>query len=379
MYQVISMFRSAGYINRDMSYVQKQEVAAGSKYPGIYQSDAHRYKQAIHLVDKTSNNRGLAPVHGAPMRAKDTLLASMMRNTKSFHALKNTTLSERMINTYEGTNRSAIALQRNRLFTPLKPEVKRSAMESAKQAPKLMGRLVSVEIECYHPAGSYPEQHGLTEVGNDGSLDSGGIEIKRMTWASNGRLMGLLSLEKQLRGYRVNKKCGVHIHIDARHLPLPTDPLEDRMLHTASETYNRLTQLYPMLKKLVSESRLRNKYCQWVNNNPSSEKYNARAGRYAAINFEAYKKYKTIEFRCANGSTNVVKIESWALLCRHLFDHCANKNNSVPTNWSGFLAILPSWMASWCVLRNQRLHGNVGAVDARVASALDFAPGGNVE
>ena len=370
------MFRSTGYINRETSYVQRAETVIGNRYPGVYQSDAHRYKQAIHLVDKTSNNRGLAPVHGAPVRAKDTLLASMLRNTKSLHALKNTSLSERLISTYEGSNRSHISLQRNRFFQPLKPEVKRSAMESAKQVTKLVGRLVSVEIECYHPSGVYVEESGLTAVGHDGSLDMGGIEIKRMTWASNGRLMGLLSLEKQLRGFRVNKKCGIHIHIDARHLPV--DKLDTGLL-TASETYNRLTLLYPMLKKLVSESRLRNKYCKWVNNNPSSERYDDRCGRYAAINFEAYSKYKTIEFRCANGSTNVVKIESWALLCRHLFDWCSNRENSVPTNWVGFLAILPSWMASWCVLRNQRLHGNIGAVDARVASALDFAPGGNVE
>jgi hypothetical protein len=376
MYQVISMFRSSGYID-GFNYVQKTEVAAGSKYPGVYSSDAHRYKQCIHLVDRTSYGRSLAPVHGAPVRAKDTLLASMMRNAKSFYSLKNSTLPEGLIGEHAGSNRVQLAHHRNKLFPPTKPVSKRSAMEAAKQSPKLVGRLVSVEIECYYPLGKYPADQGLTEVGNDGSLDSGGIEIKRMTWASNGRLMGLLSLEKQLQGYRINKKCGVHIHIDARHLP--TEPSDDRMLLTASQTYDRLTLLYPMLKKLVSESRLRNKYCKWVNNNPDSDRYDERSGRYAAINFEAYKKYKTIEFRCANGSTNVVKIESWALLCRHLFDHCANKNNSVPTNWSGFLAILPSWMASWCVLRNQRLHGNVGAVDARVASALDFAPGGNIE
>jgi hypothetical protein len=371
------MYRSAGYTKYDGTYVQKVEVAVGSRYPGVYNSDAHRYKQCIHLVDRTSYGRSLAPVHGAPVRAKDTLLASMMRNAKSFYSLKNSTLPDGLIGDHAGSNRIQLAHHRNKLFPPTKPVSKLSAMEAAKQAPKLVGRLVSVEIECYYPYGKFPVDNGLTEVGNDGSLDSGGIEIKRMTWASNGRLMGLLSLEKQLQGYRINKKCGVHIHIDARHLP--TEPSDDRMLLTASQTYDRLTLLYPMLKKLVSESRLRNKYCKWVNNNPDSDRYNASAGRYAAINFEAYKKYKTIEFRCANGSTNVVKIESWALLCRHLFDHCANKNNSVPTNWSGFLAILPSWMASWCVLRNQRLHGNVGAVDARVASALDFAPGGNVE
>jgi hypothetical protein len=376
MYQVISMFRSAGYTKYDGTYVQKTEVAVGSRYPGVYQSDAHRYKQCIHLVDKTGYGRGLSPVRGVPMRAKDTLLASIMRNSKSFYSLKHSFLPDGLIKADSGSNRVQLSYHRDHTFPTAKPVSKRSAMEAAKQAPKLVGRLVSVEIECYYPHGKFPVDNGLTEVGNDGSLDSGGIEIKRMTWASNGRLMGLLSLEKQLQGYRINKKCGVHIHIDARHLP---NHSSDTKLLTASETYDRLTLLYPMLKKLVSESRLRNRYCRWVNNNHESDRFDAGVGRYAAINFEAYKKYKTIEFRCANGSTNVVKIESWALLCRHLFDWCSNRENSVPTNWSSFLAILPSWMASWCVLRNQRLHGNVGPVDARVASALDFAPGGNVE
>ena len=75
----------------------------------------------------------------------------------------------------------------------------------------------------------------------------------------------------------------------------------------------------------------------------------------------------------------MLKIESWALLCRYLFDWCANKNNSIPTNWTGMMAILPPWLSSWCVLRHQKLHHGVGVVDDRVASALDFAPNGNVE
>jgi len=369
------MFRTAGYSKND-NYLHKSEFRLGRTATGTYRGDAHRFKSALHIADNISSERMLSPVHGAPMRAKDTLLASILRNSKSLYTLKQTGDSHYRLYNEHYTTRANVNFRNSLLPSAKKETVAPQPVDIAKRVPSLVGRLVSVEIECYHN-GHYPDERGLTTVGGDGSLDSGGVEVKRMTWASNGRLMGLLSLEKQLRGYTVNKKCGLHVHIDARHLP--TEPSETRMLHTASETYNRLTQLYPMLKKLVSKSRLNNKYCRWVNNNPNADNYNARCGRYAAINFEAYNKYKTIEFRCANGSTNVVKIESWALLCRHLFDHCANKNNHVPTNWSAFLAILPAWMASWCILRHQKLHGNVGSVDDRVASALDFSPSGTVE
>lgn len=368
------MFRSAGYGKND-NYLHKSEFRLGKTVTGVYRADAHKFKSALHIVDHISSERMLTPVNGSPMRAKDTLLASILRNSKSLYCLKREENDSRLYNQHH-TTRANVNFRNHFLPTAKKQQGSDGAVEIAKRAPTLVGRLVSVEIECYHN-GQYPKERGLTSVGNDGSLDSGGVEVKRMTWASNGRLMGLLSLEKQLHGYTVNKKCGLHIHIDARHLP--TEPSNDRMLLTASETYDRLTLLYPMLKKLVSKSRLNNKYCRWVNNNHNSENYNGRCGRYAAINFESYAKYKTIEFRCANGSTNVLKIESWALLCHHLFVHCANRNNRIPTNWSGFLAIIPDWMASWCILRHQKLHGNVGTVDDRIASALDFSPGGNVE
>jgi hypothetical protein len=368
------MYRGGGY-TKDGDYIDGASVVLGRQVTGMYASDTKRFKRVIHSTDMTPSNRCIAPVNGAPMKAKETLLASIISNPKSYYMLR--TNPSRMFSSYTST-RGGVSRRNMLLPTPtVDGNVQVNATEMAKRVGKLHGRLISVEIECYTGSGFYPTEEGLTTVGGDGSLDSGGIEIKRMTWASNGRLMGLLGLEKKLRGFRVNSKCGLHVHIDARHLPEVESP--DRLLHTASETYNRLTLLYPMLKKLVSKSRQRNKYCKWVNNNPESDRYDRRVGRYAAINFEAYRKYKTIEFRCANGSTNVLKIESWALLCRYLFDWCANKNNSIPTNWTGMMAILPPWLSSWCVLRHQKLHHGVGVVDDRVASALDFAPNGNVE
>jgi len=71
-----------------------------------------------------------------------------------------------------------------------------------------------------------------------------------------------------------------------------------------------------------------------------------------------------------SGSTNVVKIESWALLCQYLTRWASVRQNSMPHNWDQFLAILPQWLASWCVLRRERLHGDLGPVDERVSSAI---------
>jgi hypothetical protein len=306
------------------------------------------------------------PVNGVPMRARDTLLAQLMASSTGMAALRKDA---------SGVYIGSVALRLQDLRKAAK-SVKRptpSPKDRARNLQSLVGRLIGVEVEYYpYRPSSLPTKlsGGLGDVTSDGSIGNAGREIRRMTWASKGRrLPAVLQLAPLLEGGHVDKKCGLHVHIDARHLPKPGNGTPE--LCDAAETYDRLVMLYPMLKKLVPQSRLRNKYCKWVPNRPGHPSAATIDARYAAINWQAYNEHGSIEFRMAAGSTNIVKIESWALLCQHLLYHCSQRERSVPSTWKQFLAIMPKWMASWCAIRQLKLSSDVDITD-RTASAADF-------
>jgi hypothetical protein len=219
-----------------------------------------------------------------------------------------------------------------------------------KESNELIGKLIGVEIEHY-PTGSCDRitmnndrlDRGFVEIVGDGSLSYGGREVRVLTWVSaEGRIEDILDL--QLNG-NVDKKCGLHVHVDARHLG-------SNGLLSARDTYFRLTQMYRRIfKKLVPPSRKNNQFCRWVNNITHCPR-NGR--RYAAINFEAFGEHKTIEFRMQAGSLNVEKIENWALLCRFALNYVAKPENAVPTTWAQFLRILPASLRAYCIARRER-------------------------
>lgn len=341
-YQVLTTFRSGGY------------------------TDDHRYLGTRSMYGSPQKGRtpsiSIAPVHGAPMRARDTLLATLLASSTGFQVLRNDYADQ--------TNRALLDLRHHLKCS--RPNPKPSAMDRASKSKSLMGKLIGVEVEFY-PSVGLPSKMagGLGDVTSDGSLGSGGREIRRMTWASNGgRLPGVLNLGPLLKDGWVNKKCGLHVHIDVRHLPQPGCGTTE--ICSAAETYDRLVMLYPFLKKLVPKSRLRNTYCKWVPNRPDHPSASTISTRYAALNWQSYREHGSFEFRMAAGSTNIVKIESWALVCQHLVRYCSLRSNRVPSSWKQFLATMPGWMASWCALRQLKLTTDV-TMDERTASAVDFS------
>ena len=312
-----------------------------------------------------SDSRMPMPVNGVPMRARDTLLAQLIASSTGMEVLKKGGIPCRIVS-------QGLRDLRKTLQTP-KSILNPSPKDRARRIESLVGKLIGVEVEYYpYSVSSLPTKlsGGLGDVAYDGSLGNAGREIRRMTWASKGkRLPAVLQLAPLLEGGQVDKRCGLHVHIDARHLPKPGNGTP--IYCDAAETYDRLIMLYPMLKKLVPPSRLRNRYCKWVPNRPGHPSAATIDTRYAAINWQAYNEHGSIEFRMAAGSTNIVKIESWALLCQHLLNHCSQRERSVPSTWKQFLAIMPKWMASWCAIRQLKLSSDVDITD-RTASAADF-------
>jgi hypothetical protein len=145
-------------------------------------------------------------------------------------------------------------------------------------------------------------QAGISRVSvkYDGSLscengEGEGVEVT-MVFNSKRGFEPLQKLCDTLRraGCYVNKTCGLHVHLDARHL-------ETR---TVKRVGRRLGRALPVIKYLVDASRHNNNYCELSVSRIDGE-------RYHAVNLTAYNKYKTVEVRLHGGSMNYTKISNW--------------------------------------------------------------------
>jgi len=292
---------------------------------------------------------GAEQPHWLPMRARTTLLADMLRNgANSPDALERILAMRR---TMQRLRDEGDELHELRSYNPI---------ERIKQSRAHVGRLIGIEIEFYPrntaKIARSAEKCRLSYLGTDGSIGSSGKELRRITWSdSDGRLAGFLSLP--IEG-TVDRRCGLHVHIDVRHLdgafrkPGQFGPIT---------TYERLLQLTNHIRRLVPRSRWNNQYCIWyMDNNAPANNCSQSAGynynrRYAALNFLSYSEHGTIEFRCQAGSTNKLKIESWALVCQRLVAIAADKQIVFPVSWEQFLELFPEPLRSWCILRDHTL------------------------
>ena len=154
-------------------------------------------------------------------------------------------------------------------------------------------RAIGIEIECYGLALGEKLPLWCREKG-DGSLNVGGIEFVALVKRSEleHRLYKLCDL---IKGYRVDKKCGLHIHLDCRSKSLDE-------VKTIAKKLN--TWLYA-LREFVASSRRDNDYCKFG----ISER-----NRYRAVNICSFEKHKTIEIRLHSGTTDYTKIISWIRL-----------------------------------------------------------------
>lgn len=224
-----------------------------------------------------------------------------------------------------------------RMFRELQECYEDTKHTPSKRSP---GHWVGVEIECYYPAEKscsddcdhengdcyasfYPSEdqahniirRALIEAGvtrasvkDDGSLEDEegvGVEISLLFNAEDGfgQLQKLCTTLSKL-GCFVNDKCGLHVHLDARHLK----PRGAKLLA------RRLGRALPVLKWIVHPSRHDNYYCK-MEVGPFGRNHD---NRYFAVNTQAYFRYKTIEIRMHGGSTNFKKIKNWIELLRFI-------------------------------------------------------------
>jgi len=162
---------------------------------------------------------------------------------------------------------------------------------------------VGIEIECITrrdaDMGALLPFAKWVNVGRDGSIthDGGemGQEIRVCLKRDEVRTVipGIMDALNKI-GARVNRSCGLHVHLDQRNNPTP------------ELTFQKLVRSLGLLYTVVPKSRRENTYC----------KRNLRTtfrshDRYRAINPCAYQRYKTIEVRLFGGTLNAEKVINW--------------------------------------------------------------------
>lgn len=134
---------------------------------------------------------------------------------------------------------------------------------------------------------------------------------------------GFESLEKACQalresGAKVNKSCGLHVHIGAAHL--------------TGEQYVNVFNNYKMLENVIdsfmAESRRGNnsRWCRSIktfdfnNCNSVRDVLNKMDGRYYKVNPQSFSRHSTIEFRQHQGSINFEKIQHRVRFCANLVE-----------------------------------------------------------
>ena len=168
-------------------------------------------------------------------------------------------------------------------------------------------RAIGVEVECYGPALGKRLPYWVRET-TDGSLSSAPAGLTIRDGREYRILLNRPTLEQRLyqlcqllANHKVNKTCGLHVHLDMR----------DR---TESEVWTlakHLDKWLQALRTFVPRSR-------WANPESGPARFCkfgvSRADRYRAVNFMSYREHKTLEVRMHSGTTDYTKSLSWVRL-----------------------------------------------------------------
>lgn len=166
-------------------------------------------------------------------------------------------------------------------------------------------RAISVEIEGFASVGFEAMSQALpiwARTGGDGSIrvPTGrgyqAHEVKALfpRELMEPRLYKLCSILNSL-DFRVNRSCGLHVHVDRRGM---SEPEVVKLARRVDKWIDQLIELFPL-------SRRDNSYCKGGI---------AVGDRYRRVNVSAFSKYQTLEFRVHSGTCNYTKILMWIRL-----------------------------------------------------------------
>jgi len=198
-------------------------------------------------------------------------------------------------------------------YTPYTTPVVLTAMQRArarKLTPKGRGyrTAIGIEIEGQSPHDREDLAAALplfTKVVYDGSIEVRGSGTAAEVIAllnrdeMEPRLHRLCTKLGQM-GFSTNKSCGLHIHIDCRHLSFEQVCVRAKIID----------KWIKALVELVPVSRRDNRYCKIGFSSHD---------RYRAVNVTSYSKHQTLEIRIHSSTSNYQKALAWIRLCELLF------------------------------------------------------------
>lgn len=191
-------------------------------------------------------------------------------------------------------------------------------------AAPLFTRTFGVEIECYNASrpdiiraarahnqvvesqGYNHTDSGVAKIVSDCSLSGANTNEVVLPPANDFAALEAICAALNEAGAKVNRSCGLHVHIDARNMH---PSVAWRVIHNYRLMYDDICHI-------LAPSRINSR---WAMLNPEPRgvaSWCALAdlqcnSRYYAVNLYAYKRHKTIEFRQHQGSVDFDKISRW--------------------------------------------------------------------
>lgn len=187
------------------------------------------------------------------------------------------------------------------------------------QAVQSKGVGIFSYVGCY--AGCHTDNHpNRFKIVSDGSLTGADCnEVVSPVLGSRGGFASLKKVCESLKeiGARVNKSCGLHVHIGAA-------DLTDEQYCNVFKNYH---YLQGVIDSFMAPSRRNSRWCRNLDGdeiiycvNRYQIKQACNFDRYLVVNPMAYDRHRTIEFRQHQGSTDFTKIQNWVKFCAKLVD-----------------------------------------------------------
>lgn len=144
-------------------------------------------------------------------------------------------------------------------------------------------------------------------IKSDSSIGAGGGALRDYAYAHEiavcvkesemERIVDKLCTTLESCEVKVDKTCGLHVHLDMRN--------EEES--TLSRVFGNLMSMQHFLYAMSPATRRVGSYCKTVGN----RKWHVMSDRYRGINTNAYQKYRTIEMRMHSGTVDSSKIRNW--------------------------------------------------------------------
>lgn len=178
---------------------------------------------------------------------------------------------------------------------------------------------MGVEIECYNPETVSKVTHVARFVCRDGSLPSGGGEIKLCGPEAKLENIAADTVQRsRIVGNKVNKKCGLHVHMKLEKL----ESNNSRTLELCNRLFKFAKTIEDYMFDIVPQSRTTNMYCRRL------EDVYGLVRHHSWISMSD--RYPTLEVRIHGGTMNPWKVKGWInawMQIRPYIDQVASGND----------------------------------------------------